>query len=792
MNYNYLLSMKYPSTWWGAKWREALPLGNGIMGASVYGGVWEETIMITHTDLWWKSVTPDLPDVSSVLPDIRKCLLDNQPLLADKIMVQALQDNGYYPKLAYPLPLCDIKIETKTEHAFKNYQRTLNMETGEALVQWQDGKKEYIRTCFVSRADNTLILKMTTKDGAPFSVSLSLGIHDIEDAKVHTDNLEKFLPTNRQQDISNELLTYCATNDDGTDFGAVARVLHKDGAVTYSESNMHIKDTTEITILLQSFVQGDRNNSLKSLVLSLKDICTPYEELLKEHVQLHSKLFKSATLEIDQEQEGSCNEELLLNAYQGTTSNEMLEKMWNYGRYLLISGSTKGGNPCHLYGLWCGDYYGEWTFNMVNENLQMIYWHALSGNMPELLLPVFDYMEKLMPDFRTNAKNLYGCRGIFIPGPTVPDSGLIKNVSPHLLYWTGGGGWVGQHYYDYFLYTGDKDFLENRALPFLEEVALFYEDFFIEDLNGFYMTIPSNSPENTPSNLWGGNNLMGPQMQTTMNATMDFAIAKEVLTHLIEGYDILEKPYKKTSHWKKMLAKIPPYEINCDGAIKEWMHEFYEDNYKHRHQSHIYPVFPGNEIQEEDNPELYQAFVVAVKKRLEIGINQQTGWSLAHMSNNYARMKQGNLAIECLDLMCQSMVMNNFTTLHNDWRNMGVGMNMVLAPVQIDANMGISSAINEMLLQSYANKILILPALPDRLAKGSVHNLLTRQGILVHINWNTQEETVSVTLNNTKEPQLIELILPKTWEINDKRFINNKTEIDLSTKQLHITFPSKF
>lgn len=790
MSQNYKLTMKYPTSWWGERWREALPLGNGIMGASVYGGVWDETIMITHTDLWWKSKTPDLPDVSDCVSEIREKLLNHQVKEADAIMVDALKSKGYNPVLAYPLPLCDLKMETETKYGFKNYLRTLDMENGEAIVEWSQGEKEFVRKCFTSRADNCLVLKMNTKDNSPFSVKVSVDKHDVEDAKAHTDNLEEFLPKNHEYHVNGNVFMYAATNDDGKDYGCVAIITNKGGEMIGKDSAIELIETTELTILLQVFVQGNREIDLERIYANLENIsgitrvqdekeapCLQvsenseciYEQLLEKHVVLHQQYFKSTTLTLDEANQGTTNEELLLDAYGNQASTEMIEKLWNYGKYLLVSASRTGGNPCHLYGLWCGDYCGEWSFNMANENLQMIYWQALSGNMPELLLPVFEYIERLMPDFRTNAKNLYGCRGVFIPGPTVPDSGLIKNVSPHLLYWTGGAGWIGQHYYDYYLFTKDEEFLAKRALPYLEEVALFYEDFFVETENGTYMSIPSNSPENSPSNFCGQKYVMGGQMETAINATMDFAIAKEVLTNLLKGYEILGIRHEKTEQWKDMLGKIPPYEINEDGAIKEWMHDYFVDNYKHRHQSHIYPLFPGNEIHREDNEELYEAFVVAVKKRLQIGINQQTGWSLSHMSNNYARMREGELALECLDLMCSGMVMNNFMTLHNDWKNMGIGVIIPLAPVQLDANMGLTSAINEMLLQSYDNKILILPALPDRLHKGKIENLLTRQGITVSIEWDRLENKIVVELSNQHREIEVELIFPTWYQAEQKQ-----------------------
>lgn len=403
---------------------------------------------------------------------------------------------------------------------------------------------------------------------------------------------------------------------------------------------------------------------------------------------------------------------------------------------------------------------------MVNENLQMIYWQALSGNNPELLLPVFDYIEQLMDDFRTNAKQLYGCRGIFVPGPTMPDSGLVKHIMPHILYWTGGAGWIGQHYYDYYLYTRDKEFLRNRAIPYLREVALFYEDFFVEDETGHCMAIPSNSPENTPGNYWDGRG-MGEAMETTINATMDFAIAKEVLSNLLKGCAICNIQDPKLETWQHMLKKIPAYEINEDGALREWMHPYYRDNYHHRHQAHLYPLFPGTEIHPETNPLLYQACVVAAEKRLEVGLGEQTGWSLVHLANNHARMREGNRVLDCLDLLCRSCVLNNLMTVHNDWRQMGIGVTMPWAPVQLDANMGVTAAINEMLVQSYDNVILLLPALPERLSRGSVCHLLTRQGILVSIDWNLKDGTVNVLLENPHEETTVHICLPAGFACQD-------------------------
>jgi alpha-L-fucosidase 2 len=761
------MKMNYPASWWGAMWREALPSGNGEIGAAVYGGVYEETIMLTHADLWWKSYTPPMPDVSYMLPEARRLLMENKPQEAERILPDELIKNGYAPKMAGPLPLGDFKIIMPSKNAFKKYSRDLNMETGEITVSWMDGSVNYKRSFFVSRPDNVVVGKISSNGEENIDAKLYIDLHDRKDAAQYadnatikyTENVEEYLPQNLEVKSEDGFLYYAAQNDDGTDFGAVVRVV----AAKISSVQDYIKvDDQEILVIIKPFVKGDRKKEWIRLSEELSRIEDSYESLLQRHANVHEKLLNAATLDLFGQGYNRSNEALLMEAYSGDTPMALIEKMWAYGRYLLISSSKENGHPCHLYGLWCGEYQGMWAFNMLNENIQMIYWHALSGNMPELLLAVFDYYERMMDDLKENAKNLYGCRGIYIPAPTTPESGLLKLVLPHILHWTGGAGWLAQHYYDYYLYTGDVDFLEKRALPFMVEAALFYEDFFTVGENGYYISCPSNSPENTPGNYWRGKGMNGGggNMETTINATMDFAIAKELLTHLVEGAEIANCYQDKIEKWQEILSRIPAYEINEDGAVKEWMHEYFTDNYHHRHESHLYPVFPGIEVTRENNPQLFEGFVEAVKKRLVVGLKEQSGWSLAHMANNYARMGEGNLALECLEIMSRSCVLNNLYTTHNDWRGMGVGVDMFWAPIQVDANMGWCSAINEMLLFSVPGKISILPALPDKWSKGKVERLLARGGIEVSIEWDQDAKTIQVTLLSLNKDCTIEMIIP--------------------------------
>ncbi|MFC1760534.1 glycoside hydrolase N-terminal domain-containing protein [Planctomycetota bacterium] len=749
------ITTQYPSSWNGELWREALPSGNGIISAAVYGFVNHERVMLNHDDLWHEVVTQELPDVSHTLPEIRRLLLENNSNQANGLMEKALKDAGYQPDIGAPLPLGDLLVNIPMDQGFMNYRRTLNMATGEVSVKWTDGNTNYQRKLFVSRTHDLVVMEVSCSGEKELDVSVALDLHDRNDTHVRTPPPTK-LPKNLEiKPSANGIIRYAATNhNDDTDFGAVARVISDKGRLSVSSgrnaSGITITGGKRALVIIKLFIKGKRQQEWAALEKELNQTEANYAALLKPHAAEHGELFSRVTLDVDGSNEGHqlSTEELLLKAYQGTLPTAMVEKMWALGRYLLISTSKPGSQPCPLQGNWCGLYRGYWTFNMANENLQMNYWQAMSGNITETALPVFDYYDRMKEDFRENARKLYNCRGLMIPCITTPPSGLFKDIQPHILYWAGAGAWLGQIYYDYYLHTGDETFLKERAMPFLAEVALFYEDFFTIDENGTYLSSPSNSPENRPGNQ---------RNQTTMNATMDFALAKEVLTNLIEGAKVTGEYQEEVKKWKSMLAKIPPYQINEDGAIREWMHPFFDDNYHHRHQSHLYPVFPGFEVTTDSDPKLYQAFLNAIRKRLDIGLSSQTGWSLAHMSNVYARLGEGQDALRCLSLLSRYMVMNNFFTTHNDWRGAD---KRNFAPYQIDANFGWTAAVQEMLLFSVPGTISVIPALPQDWTTGKVTRLLARGGVEVSIAWDQDLQAATVWLKSLKKDQTIVLKAP--------------------------------
>lgn len=741
-------------------WREALPSGNGPIGAAVYGAVQDETVLLTHEDLWHGVKTQELPDVSGRLPEVRELLVSGNPRAADRILADELKRLGYDPNIGSPLPLGDLKIRMPVNKGFSKYRRSLDMETGEVSVCWEDNGVGYARKLFVSRTEDLVVMEISSS-GGPLAVDVALDLHDQSDARSWiTGNATLPQDVERRAEDSG-IIRYAARNDDGADFGAVAWVVSGEGTFAADSCGIRVVGGERVLVVVKLFVKEDRQLAWARLEHELADTAMDYNAFLEPHAAEHGRLFNRVKLDLggSSRDHRLSNEELLLEAYQGEAPAALVEKMWAYGRYLLISSSREGGQPCHLLGNWCGEYRGFWAFNMANENLQMIYWQALAGHLPEATLPVFDYFDRMLGDFRKNARNLYGCRGIYVPAVTTPPSGLLKTVMPHIIHWTGAAAWIAQHYYDYFVYTGDEKFLRERALPFLRETAHFYEDFFTVGGDGSFVSAPSNSPENSPANYWDGKGL-GAAMETTINATMDFALAKEVLTHLIEGAMLTGQYADEQGKWEKMIKRIPPYQINEDGAVKEWMHPFFKDNYHHRHQSHIYPVFPGNEVTRESDPELFHAFEIAIRMRLVIGLGEQTGWSLAHMAGVYARMQDGDRALECLDLLSRSCVMNNFFTTHNDWRQMGVGLKMEWAPFQIDANMGWSAAVQQMLMSSTPGRILILPALPARWRAGSVKGLVACGGVEVSISWDADAATAEVGLLAAGKDRVVEIVPP--------------------------------
>lgn len=734
----------YPSE----NWNDTTPVGNGTLGASVYGCVYDERILINHEALYNWVCDAGYPDISYALKEVRDLMDEGKYKEANTYYTDIIKNTGFKSNKGKFFPAFDIHMIFDTDGAPNDYRRELDMETGVCTVSYTENQEKCTRTVFASQRDRVIVVNL--KKTAPFSVKISLERHDMAD---YVDN---FYCDEFSTFAKNEYIYSDSKTGGKLHFTGMIKVLNTDGEIDTNINDKKLKidmsgdvilkdcikisNATDITLI---FTLNKDSDSFENMKREADRITKGFDQLLNEQKKDFSALFNRTRLNLTSKENQSC-EQLFLDSYQGNVDGRFIEKMADFGRYLLISSSVGCEYPANLQGLWNGAYSPAWACTFFNnENIQMAYWQTYAGNLKEAVLPLFNLYEKFMDDYRENAKNLFGCRGILLPLFMDNSNGKKENIQPHVLYWTGSSAWISAIYYDYYLYTGDVDFLRNRAYPFMKEAAQFYEDFLVYDENGKVKFYPSNSPENRPDGDFEG----AKEISVSINSTMDFALLKELLTNLLEARDVLDVDSEKEEDWRGILKNIPEYEINGDGAVKEWMHPDFKDNYHHRHQSHIYPLFPGLEVNEDNNKELFDAMEVAVNKRLVIGLKSQTGWSLAHMANIFARLNNGEKAKECLDLLIRFCTGKNLYTYHNDWRNMGVTLKFLHAghaPYQVDANMGFVSAVYEMLLYSDRDKIRLLPALPKQFKEGSIENIQARGGFDVSIYWSETEVYVKI------------------------------------------------
>ena len=744
------LTMKYPASWHDSLCREGLLSGNGKIGANIYGGVKNETVIINHAGLWSGKPVQLLPDVSGSLAKTRQAMDAERFDEAHWILANSLKEKGYNNERGYPLPLAALNMTYTDLPGFSDYLRAVNMETGEVSSQFKENGAWVRKDLFVSRKDDIILLSV--KAEAPIlNAVISL---DTVDDKKQSEVYEYVKRSSKREAIEN-ILTYTSLNTDGNSFGAAVKAESADGDITHENNAIRISGASEILVKIKVFVNGSSDTD--TLAEELRNENGSYEYYLERHLPLHKSLYESASLCL-YENDNRSNEELLLEAYGGKSPNELIEKLWRYGRYLFISGSREDGLPFTMYGLWAFEYNQIWSHNMANENIQMIYWHTNGGNLRELGKPLMEYYISRMDAFRENAKKLYGCKGIFIPAGTTPNMPYPNQIVPVILNWVCAAGWLSQHYYRYYQYTGDVEYLKSAIVPFMKAAADFYEEFIVFDENGNVKIYPSVSPENSPINfITKGKKNTGHPMTTTVNSTIDLAIIKELFTNLIKVSAENNIFTDKTDDWNKIINSIPEYKTNGSGEVREWQDERFKDRYYHRHLSHIYPVFPGDEVTTEDSR--ISAFEKAVDLR-EIGA--QTGWSLAHMASIYARFERGSDAMQCLNDIARTCMQPNLLTLHNDWRRMDISLEMESdAPIQLDALMGYVNAVQEMILYSSEKLIKLLPALPDNMTRGKIKDWRFVGGS-IGMEWDIENSKLTAQLTADRDITL-DIKLPKEF-----------------------------
>ncbi len=588
------------------------------------------------------------------------------------------------------------------------------MRTGEAFVEFTVNGCRYRRDMFVSRDSDISVIRMSAEK--PFTT---------------TYDFRLFEETGSWETTKNRIIRTAQNGKSAANLQFIGEF-----ASEVSEKKLVVTGQ-EYMILIRCSSNGSS--------AEIPKFCgETYNSLLKKHTALHTPLYDAVTIELEEDTAFAVsNERMLEEAYDDVASPALLERLWRFGRYLFISAAAKDGNPVPLYGLWHGDDHLQWCQYVANENVEMTYWHTMAGGLSYAIPALLHYYTDKIDKFRECARQVFGMKGIWISAYTTPHSaGLCVPVAV-ISNWIGCAGWLCRHFWEYYVYTGDEKLLREEILPFMYEAALFLREYTVIE-NGVARLYPSVSPENTPKNLFDlpTQSATGHRCPAVQNATMDFAIMKELLTNLLDGIEITGLYIEEAPSFRELLEKIPPYFINREGAVQEWMHPNLEDNYAHRHLSHIYPVFPGMEVTAQNDPSLFEAFRKAVDLRK---LGSQSNWSLTHMAGIYARFGEGEKAAECLDIMAKSVLLDSLFTIANDWRGMGITLPWGNPPVQLDAVFGTVNAIQEMIFCRQKDALSILPALPKKLHAGSVRGMVFPEG-KIDIAWNIPEQ-VEVTVH---------------------------------------------
>ena len=702
-----------PSSIFCNRWMDGTPLGTGATGVVFYGGVSREHLILNRGDLYHNGKDAPVPDVSASLKTMRALQAQGKYEEALRIMYNALVEQKYATTLADMRVLGEVMLTFHCNGIYSDYSRILHLDTAEAEVLYKVDNVFYRRRYFASRPRDIIAMKMECDNQMSFELSSGFfksyeGGREEEAYKADSENARHF--------VSKDCYVYASKNvNDDKYFGIAVRV-DTDGEKSITEHGIMVLHARYACVFVKAFSSCENLDiAIQENVSALTEYTGDYDALYEENLPYYQKYYNTADIKL-YDGDFHSNEAILLNSKKTQLTPELAEKLWRFGRYLFISGTGVDALPFPLYGLWCCGYQRPFTHHVANENVQSIYWHTDVGGLSELNIPLIDYYYKNLEKYRENARQLYGCRGIFVGTYTTPQNAAVAWWVPVILHFVGVAGWLSSHFYRYYKFSGNEELFEKKILPFMLESALFYEDYHYYD-DGVFTLYPAVSPENTPLEYY--DNQKPHPMPVTKNPTIEIAILKELLTNLLEIAKTRVDLKDKVSIWEKMLSALPEYRTNNDGAIAEWIDENLSDDYEHRHVSHLYPVFPSTEMEDFGDKSLLPAFKRALDLREK---GSFWGWSMPHMSAIYSRMKQSEDAYSILNGLCKVCLLDNFFTLGYDYRDMGVtGYDCGeenATTVQFDALLGHVNALQEMLLFASKTKVKLLPACPKAFSKG--------------------------------------------------------------------------